>query len=450
MANNTLFPQGFVWGAATAAYQIEGAWNLDGKGESIWDAFSHTPGKVANGDTADVSCDHYHRFAEDIALMRQMGLKAYRFSISWPRVLPTGRGPVNWVGLDFYDRLVDTLLVAGIEPYITLYHWDLPQVFQDIGGWENREVASYFADYASVLVNRLGDRVRFWITLNEPWVVAFLGYRTGEHAPGITDEKRALQVAHNLLVAHGLAAQALRTHMPGAQVGIALNLWPTESVSNASEDIAAAELAWQKDCGWFLSPLLKASYPSDVWEKYGELVPDVAPGDLALISQRLDFLGINYYSRTVMSAQGTVSPVAGSQYTEMGWEVQAPALRRLLVRLKKDYQAIPLYITENGCAFKDEMSQDGQVHDQKRIDFLQQHLSQARLAIGDGVDLRGFFVWSLMDNFEWAHGFNKRFGLVYVDYPTQKRIVKDSGKWYAQVIKQNGVMSNCKPAISGV
>ncbi len=454
------FPQGFLWGAATAAYQIEGAWNEDGKGESIWDRFSHTPGKVHNGETGDVADDHYHRYREDIARMQQLGLQAYRFSISWPRVLPTGRGLVQPRGLDFYDRLVDVLLEAKIQPFATLYHWDLPQALQDQGGWGNRDVCGYFADYAAVMVRRLGDRVRHWATFNEPEVVAFAGHAGGEHAPGVRDRKLAMQVTHHLLVAHGRATQAIRASSQQAQAGIVLNIWPSEPASEAPEDRAAAAQEWQVGPALFLDPLFRAYYPPVALELAGENAPAVEPGDMALIAQPLDFLGINYYSRLVMSAQGRVR-VPDAEYTEMGWEVHAPSLRSMLVQISKDYHLPPLYITENGAAFQDEVSPDGDepprepqgresevevragssvhVHDPRRLNYLKEHFKQARLAIDDGVDLRGYFVWSLLDNFEWANGYSKRFGLFYVDYATQQRILKDSGEWYAKVIAQNRV-----------
>jgi beta-glucosidase len=433
------FPKNFLWGAATSAYQIEGAWQADGKGESIWDRFSHTPGKVYRGQTGDVACDHYHRYQEDIALMRQLGLRAYRFSTAWTRVLPTGRGPANQAGLDFYDRLVDGLLAAGIEPFLTLYHWDLPQALQEQGGWGERATAYLFADYAALLARRLGDRVRFWATFNEPSVVAYNGYRTGDHAPGLQDERLARQVAHHLLVAHGLATQALRSINPQFQVGIVLNLWPYDPASPSPEDAAAAELAWQINETWFIDPLLRASYPPVGWPAAGEHIPQVQPGDLAIIAQHLDYLGVNYYSRHVVGAQGLVSPVPGSEYSEMDWEVCAPALFRLLTRLQGDYHLPPLYITENGAAFPDMLSADGSFHDARRLEYLREHFIQTQLAIQAGVDVRGYFVWSLIDNFEWAHGVSKRFGLIHVDYETQKRTVKDSGHWYAQVIASNQV-----------
>jgi beta-glucosidase len=434
------FPDRFVWGAATAAYQIEGAWNADGKGESIWDRFSHTPGRVANGDSGDQACDHYRRYAEDIALMRALGLKAYRFSISWPRVLPAGRGRINPAGLDFYDRLVDGLLGANIEPYPTLYHWDLPQALHEQGGWLRRETCAAFADYAALMARRLGDRVRTWTTFNEPAVIAGHGYWSGEHAPGIQDPKAALQAGHHLLVAHGLAAQALRSIDPRLAVGIVLNLWPAEPASPAAADVAAAEQAWLTGETWFLHPLLHACYHPAHLDFMGADAPPILDGDLALAAQRLDFLGVNYYTRKVVSAQGTTARIAGSEYTEMGWEVHPPALRGLLNRLQGEYRLPPVYITENGAAFPDQVGPDGQVHDPRRLEYLRQHLSQIRLAMQDGVDVAGYFVWSLLDNFEWAHGYSKRFGVVYVDYTTQRRTIKDSGHYYRQVIAANRVI----------
>ncbi len=433
------FPTDFLWGAATAAYQIEGGWNEDGKGESIWDRFSHTSGNVTNGDTGDMACDHYHRYPEDIALMRRLGLKAYRFSTSWPRVLPNGRGPVNLRGLDFYDRLVDALLAVNIEPFLTLYHWDLPQALQDEGGWENRNTAHAFADYAALMVKRLGDRVRYWTTFNEPGVVAFDGYLLGQHAPGLQDPKATYQVVHHLLVAHGLAVQAIRAIAPNLQVGIVLNLWNAEPATDSPEDAAAAERFWQMSETTFLDAIFKAHYPPHAYEMVGDSMPAIKDGDFALASQKLDYFGLNSYSRHVVSASGHIDRVPGSEYTEMGWEVCAPALRRLLNRINNDYRLPPIYITENGAAFKDEVGADGKIHDLRRLDYIKNHLIQVHLAVQDGVDVRGYFVWSLLDNFEWAHGYTKRFGIVHVDYATQKRTVKDSGEWYAEVIAKNEV-----------
>ena len=434
----TPFPKDFWWGAATAAYQIEGAWNEDGKGESIWDRFSHTPGKIVNGDTGDVACDHYHRWRDDVALMQQLGLKGYRFSISWPRVMPLGRGPVNPIGLDFYDRLVDALLAANIQPFVTLYHWDLPQAIE--GGWIKRDVCGYFADYAALMVRRLSDRVKQWTTLNEPAVAALYAHRDGQHAPGLRNEKVARQVAHHLLVAHGQATQAMRAIDPQVQIGIALNMTPVEIATDTPENRADADRAWQYDEGWFIDPLLRGCYPPAAWQAFGANVPEVQPGDMALIAQRFDMLGINYYSRRLVDKGVEVKPVPGSDYTEMGWEVHAPALGRLLARLKRDYHVPPIYITENGAAFKDAVSADGQVHDPRRLNYLREHLAELQRAIEAGVDVRGYFAWSLLDNFEWAQGYSKRFGLIHVDYATQRRIIKDSGQWYARAIAHNSLV----------
>jgi beta-glucosidase len=433
------FPHNFLWAAATAAYQVEGAWNEDGKGESIWDRFSHTLGKIEDGTTGDTACDHYHRYPDDIALMRQLGLKAYRFSIGWARVLPNGLGRINPQGLDFYDRLVDALCAANIEPFLTLYHWDLPQVLQDEGGWENRNTAYAFADYSALVVKRLGDRVKYWTTFNEPSVITFDGNVTGDHAPGNQDPRIAYQVAHNLMVAHGLGAQAIRGANSKVDVGIVLNLWMADPATDSPQDIAAAEASWNRSETLFLDPIFKGHYPPAAYESVGENMPKIQDGDLALISQELDFVGINFYSRNLISAAQKIEKVPGSEYTEMGWEVCAPALRRMLVKINNDYHLPPIYITENGSAFKDEISADGKIHDPRRLDYLKQHFIQTRLAMQDGVDVRGYFVWSLLDNFEWGHGFTKRFGLVHVDFKTQKRIVKDSGEWYAEVIRNNSV-----------
>ena len=434
------FPDHFAWGAATAAYQIEGAWDADGKGESIWDRFCHTTGRINDASTGDLACDHYHRYREDVALMRQLGLNAYRFSISWPRVQPAGFGRVNPAGLDFYDRLVDALLEAGIAPYVTLHHWDLPQALQDMGGWLNRDVLAYFADYSALLAKYLGDRVRHWATFNEPNVIAWAGYAGGEHAPGLKgDWKSACQVSHHLLVAHGLALQALRALDPALQLGIVLTEWITEPASDDPADMAAAEQAWYSRETAFIHPIFRGHYHPLTMDAMGAATPEIKAGDMALIAQKMDFLGINSYSRVVIGAHGRVDPVPGSEYTDMGWEVCAPAFRRMLNRINRDYDLPPIYITENGAAFQDIVAPDGLIHDERRLDYLRQHLRQLRLAIQDGVDVRGYFAWSLLDNFEWAHGYTKRFGLIRVDYETQKRTIKDSGLWYARMIAANQV-----------
>jgi beta-glucosidase len=436
------FPHNFLWGAASAAYQVEGAWNKDGRGESIWDRFSHIAGNVSNGDTGDITCDHYHRYQEDIALMRHLGLKAYRFSISWTRVLPSGSTFINPSGLDFYDRLVDALCAANIEPFLTLHHWDYPQALYDQGGWLNRDNLHAFADYSTIVAKRLGDRVKFWSTFNEPSVITWIGYLTGEHAPGVKDKAIAAQVGHNLMVAHGLAVQAIRAANPKLEVGIVLNQWNQEPASENPVDEAAADLAWNRSETFFPHPIFRGHYhPETIKDLESENIKlDIKSGDMALIAQALDFVGFNFYSRNVHSGNTVVERVAGSEYTEMGWEVCAPALRRMLNRLNQNYKLPPIYITENGVAFKDVVDADGKVHDPRRIEYLKNHFIQTRLAMLDGVDVRGYMVWSLMDNFEWAHGFSKRFGLTYVDYETQKRIVKDSGDWYAKVIRENIVI----------
>ena len=437
---NYTFPHNFLWGAATAAYQVEGAWNEDGKGESIWDRFSHTPGKISDQTTGDVACDHYHRYEQDIALMRRLGLKAYRFSIAWTRVLPAGRGRINPKGIDFYDRLIDSLCAANIEPFLTLYHWDLPQALQDEGGWENRDTGLAFADYSALMVKHLGDRVKYWTTFNEPSVVAFDGNLSGEHAPGNRDPRIAYQVAHNLMVAHGLGVQAIRSADSKVQAGIVLNLWMADPATDAPEDIAEARAAWDRSESLFLDPIFKGYYSPAVYDLVGENMPKLQDGDMALISQELDYVGINFYSRNLVSATQEIDTVPGSEYTEMGWEVCAPAMRRMLVKINNEYRLPPIYITENGAAFKDEVSADGKIHDPRRLDYLKQHFIQTRLAMQDGVDVRGYMVWSLMDNFEWGHGFTKRFGLIRVDYETQQRTFKDSGEWYAEVIRTNQII----------
>lgn len=425
------FPTDFVWGAATAAYQIEGAWKEDGKGESIWDRFSHTPGKVTNDDNGDVACDHYHRYLEDVGLMRRLGLNGYRFSIAWTRVLPNGTGTVNEKGLDFYDRLTDALLEAQLEPYVTLYHWDLPQALQERGGWENRDIVGQFADYASLMGKRLGDRIKYWATLNEPWVIAFMGHRSGEHAPGLRDEKLSLQVSHHLLVAHGAAVDALRANVREVRAGIVLNLWPNETWGNSDAAKTEAEMSWQKDGAWFLDPIFRGSYPSGALEQYGALAPKIEPGDMAQIARALDWWGINYYTRNMFGIEGRVPE---AEYTEMGWEVNAPALERMLLRLQEEYRTPPLYITENGAAFAD-VVEDDYVYDPRRVNYIETHLAAMSRAIAHGVDLRGYFVWSLLDNFEWAWGYGKRFGIIYVDFETQQRIMKESARWYSDFIR---------------
>jgi len=439
------FPSGFLWGAATASYQIEGAWDEDGKSPSIWDTFSHTPGKVHGGDTGDVACDHYHRYREDVALMRELGLEAYRFSVSWPRVLPEGRGRVNRAGLDFYSRLVDALLEAGIAPVLTLYHWDLPQALQDLGGWGSRDTIDAFAEYAGVVSRDLGDRVALWITHNEPAVVAFEGHAIGEHAPGIRDPKLALQVAHNLLVSHGLAVPVLRANGAG-KVGITINAWPVQPESEDPVDVAAAERVYAREVDWFLDPLYGRGYPADVLAIYERLgwVPEVRDGDMEAIAAPTDFLGLNYYSRSKVKFDAGDEPWHAAdvrepgEYTDMDWLVYPDGLFDLLTRVHGEQAPAEIYVTENGAAFADELSPDGHVHDERRVSYLREHFRAAARAVGAGIPLRGYFVWSLLDNFEWAEGYSKRFGIVRVDFETQVRTIKDSGHFLRDVISANG------------
>jgi len=432
------FPSDFIWGAAASAYQIEGAAHEDGRGESIWDRFSATPGKVRAGDTGEIACDFYHRYPEDIGLMRELGLDAFRFSIAWPRIVPNATGPVNEAGLDFYDRLVDALLEAGIRPYVNLFHWDLPQKLEDAGGWPERATAEAFAGYAAVVAQRLGDRVKDWITHNEPFCTSWLGYGLGAHAPGRTSVRDALAASHHALLAHGWAVEAIRRASPGAEVGIVVDPWPIHPASDDPVDVAAA---WAEDGvrnRWFFDPLLRGSYPEDVLERFADEAPPVRDGDLATISVPLDFLGVNNYSRRIVRAglNGTVIdvPAPGGELTDMGWEVYPDGLFDSLLRMHREYGVESIYVTENGAAFADVRSHDGQIHDVERIAFLDGYLDAIERAIAEGVPLRGYFVWSLLDNFEWSLGYSKRFGLVYVDYPTLERVPKDSFYWYRDLI----------------
>jgi beta-glucosidase len=431
-------PSDFVWGAATAAYQVEGAATEDGRGESIWDRFSATPGKVVNGDTGAVACDTYHRYAEDIGLMRSLGIGAFRFSVAWPRILPEGRGRVNQAGLDFYDRLVDELLANGLDPYVTLYHWDLPQVLEDRGGWPARATVEAFTEYTDVVVARLGDRVRHWITQNEPWVVSWLGYGLGVHAPGRKTEREALAAGHHVLLAHGRAAEVIRREAPDSEVGITIDLVPTYPFSDEEADVEAARQSDGFRNRWFLEPVLGHGYPEDMIERYAEILPTIEDGDMETIAATLDFLGVNYYTRSVVragidDAAPTSVETEGAEHTEMGWEVYPSGLRELLVRLHTTYELPDLYITENGAAFPD-ARENGSVPDHRRIAYLEGHLGALASGIADGVPVRGYFLWSLLDNFEWAFGFSRRFGIVYVDFETLERVPKDSFAWYRDFI----------------
>lgn len=445
------FPAGFLWGTATSSHQIEGGFDRGGRGESIWDRFAATPGKIEDGSDASVACDHYNRWREDIELMKWLGVGAYRFSMAWPRVLPAGRGKVNSPGLDFYDRLVDALLEGGIKPMITLYHWDLPQTLQDRGGWSERETAEAFVEYTAAAAKRLGDRVPLWATHNEPWCVATLGYEEGHHAPGHRDPAEALRAAHHVLLSHGWAAEVLRGEAPGADIGIVLNLSPAMPVSDSGKDAEAARWFDGFFNRWYLDPLFRGRYPEDAVRDRimrGHLssadLPFVNPGDLEAISAPLDFLGVNYYGRTVMREDESGKPaavrvVSEEELTDMGWEVYPGGLHDLLLRLKREYGPPKIYITENGAAYADGPDEAGRIEDSRRVEFLRGHLLAAHRAIGDGVRLAGYFVWSLLDNFEWAHGYTKRFGLYWVDFSTQKRIPKKSAFWYRDVVGKNAV-----------
>jgi beta-glucosidase len=448
------FPEGFVWGAATAAYQIEGSANEDGRGPSIWDTFAHTPGRVVDGHTGDVAADHYRRFRDDVALMKDLGLHAYRFSVSWPRIQPGGKGPANAAGLDFYERLVDELLAQGITPVLTLYHWDLPQELEDSGGWGARDTTVRFAEYAELVGARLGDRVPHWTTVNEPWCAAFLGYASGEHAPGRTDPALALKAAHHLLLAHGLGTQALRSVLPtGAQLSITLNLAAVLPAATSSAATSAVRRVDGLANRLFLDPLFVGHYPADVQQDTSRLTDwsFVVRDDMAVISTPIDLLGINYYSPTLVDvgpAADGPSPWPACENirfvqppgpkTAMGWAIDAQGLRNVVHRVHDQYRPIPLMITENGAAFDDELAEDG-VRDDERIAYLRDHLEVVNEAVSNGVDLRGYFVWSLLDNFEWAYGYTKRFGIVHVDYETQARVWKDSAHWYQRVIETNGL-----------
>ncbi|MBW6471794.1 MAG: beta-glucosidase [Anaerolineaceae bacterium] len=457
MNTKLLFPEKFIWGAATASYQIEGAWNEDGKGESIWDRFSHIPGKIRNNDTGDVADDHYHRYREDVALMKELGLKAYRFSISWPRILPMGIGSVNQRGIDFYSRLVDSLLEANIIPFATLYHWDLPQVLLEAGGWPARSTAEAFVEYTDVITRSLGDRVKHWMTHNEPSVVANLGYRYGEHAPGIKgDLVSTLKSAHHLLLSHGWAVPIIRQNSPGSEVGIVINVNHTPS---ASASVADRQARLDQDAigvRLFLEALAGRHYPGELIHLIKEqgLFPEgmsyIQPSDMDIIATPIDFIGLNYYRRTVIRNTNVPeeqnlpqtlfpAPKNDENFTEMGWEVFPEGLLRVLGRLHFEYKVPKIYITENGCSYSDAPGDDGRVRDERRTRYLREHLRVAHKAIEIGIPLAGYFVWSLLDNFEWAHGYAQRFGIVWVDYETQERIIKDSGHWYTKVIKANAV-----------
>jgi beta-glucosidase len=446
------FPADFLWGVATSAFQIEGATDVDGRGESIWDRFTATPGTIEDGSDGRRACDHYHRWAADLGLVRELGLGAYRFSIAWPRVIPAGRGPVNPRGLDFYDRLVDGMLALGITPFATLYHWDLPQRLQDEGGWGARSTVDAFVDYAACVADRLGDRVRHWTTHNEPWCIATLGHEQASHAPGLRDPALALRVAHHLLLSHGRAVPVIRARSPDAEVGIVLILVPTEPATPSSDDVDAARWADGVFNRWYLEPLYRAAYPADAIADrvaqghlpIGEL-PFVEPGDLEVIATPTDYLGVNYYSASTMRGEPTAAGprrrqvLTGLPRTDMGWEVRPADLHDLLVRLHRDYGPRRIYITENGAAFDDPPDAAGRIDDRRRVAYLGDHLREAHRALAAGVPLAGYFHWSLLDNFEWSFGHTRRFGLIHVDFTSQRRTPRASAAHYRTIATANAV-----------
>jgi beta-glucosidase len=441
----TAFPAGFAWGAATAAYQIEGAAAEGGRGPSIWDTFAHTSGRTLRGDTGDVACDHYHRWESDLDLIAELGLTAYRLSLSWSRLQPTGRGPLNQEGVTFYRRLLAALRERGVRPFVTLYHWDMPQPLEDAGGWPARVTAERFADYADLVVTELGDLAEDWITLNEPWCSAFLGYGSGKHAPGRTNDADAVAAAHHLNLAHGLAVRRMRERRPELRIGVTHIMTDVVPASTAPADLAAAARMDTNNNLMFLDPVLKGRYPDAVYALYAEhgLRPLVHDSDEQIIATPIDFLGVNHYQQVNVShddgdprLRARAVP-AEPTTTSLRWSVKPESLRNVLVRVAREYPPLPLYVTENGASFDDYVDHSGRVIDPERIDYLRGYLQAAAAAIGEGVDLQGYFVWSLMDNFEWAEGYSKRFGLIYVDYHTQRRTPKASAGWYRDVIARH-------------
>lgn len=440
------FPDDFLWGAATAAYQIEGAVAEDGRGPSIWDTFSHEPGAILRGDTGDTACDHYHRWEKDLDLLGDLGVGSYRFSVAWPRVVPTGTGTINTKGLDFYDRLVDGLVTRGIKPMVTLYHWDLPQGLQDTGGWVNRDTTDRFVDYVRAVHDRLGDRVSHWLTLNEPYCAAMVGHYEGRHAPGIRDEAKAVTALHHLLLAHGKAVQALRADGVAGQVGITCNLTSPHAATHSDADVDAARRLDLYENRMYLDPLFRGSYPDDAKAYYQGVTnfEFVQPGDLETIAEPTDFFGINYYERHLVTADPT-NPARGwmrvpdPKPTTVGIGVHPEGLREILQRISADYTPLPLIVTETGLSLHDYVDPERQIKDDERVAFFDSHIRATHDAIQDGVNVAGFFPWSLMDNYEWAWGYAYRFGMYYVDYATQERLPKRSAKWFAQVTRANGI-----------
>ena len=435
MNQNKPFPPDFLWGVATSAFQIEGASATDGKGPSIWDTFCSNPANIKDQSDGTVACDHYHRYKEDVGIIASLGVDAYRFSFAWARVQPSGKGAWNEKGFDFYDRLLDELARKNIKAHATLYHWDLPQGLQDDGGWLNRDTAARFGDYAGEVARRFGDRIEAIATHNEPWCTANLGYGNSQFAPGVTDAKQAVQVSHHLLLSHGLGMQAMRAVDSKAKLGIVLNQWTADPATDSDADRALAELEWAKSVQWFMDPIFKGRYPELALRHHGANAPVVHDNDFKIIQQPIDFLGCNYYFRAFSSAETPPrTPPGKLGFTDMGWEIYPQGLTELLVKLQGEYELPPVYITENGMANQDAVAGDGAVHDAARISFVQMHLDALAKAMEAGVDVRGYFLWSLLDNFEWNSGYAKRFGIVHVDYATQKRTPKDSAHWYRDYV----------------
>ncbi len=448
--HSSTFPENFVWGVATSSFQIEGAAKTDGKGSSVWDAFCRQPGAIADGSNGDIACDHYNLWPGDLDIIADLGVSAYRFSISWPRVRPNGDGAWNTKGMAFYDRLVDGLLERGVHPYVTLNHWDLPNELQLQGGWVNRDTVHRFVEYAQEVGRCLGDRVKSITTHNEPWVIATLGYEQGIFAPGIKNRAAAAQSSHHLLLSHGLALQALRADGIKSELGIVLNLSPMHAASDDPEDINKTKLEDGRLLRWYMNPLFGQGYPDDVLQDLKSDAPKVLAGDMQTIATKMDFLGVNYYSRSVISAKGVWDVhSSGREITDMGWEIYPEGLTELLVRMSRDYDVPPLYVTENGGAFKDTIV-NGCIHDTHRKDYISRHIAAVGDAMSQGVKMAGYMVWSLLDNFEWAFGYEKRFGIVHVDYQTQKRTLKDSAVWYRSFLSYARAGTSCaKPVSSG-
>ena len=445
--SSIVFPEEFIWGTATSSYQIEGGYNEDGKGESIWDRYTHTYGTILNNDTGDVACDHYHLYEKDVKILKELGIKSYRFSISWSRIFPDGKGEPNEKGMDFYRNLVKLLIENGITPAVTLYHWDLPQKLQDIGGWVNREVVELFEQYARYVFKELGNKVAIWMTFNEPWVSSFIGYWYGGHPPGISDLSLALQAAHNILLAHGKTVRAFREMGMKGEIGISLNLNPVYPASENENDLFAANRYSEFYNSWFLDPILRGKYPEQLLNLFSNIatLPNMDNVDMDIIHSPIDFLGVNNYSFSSVVYDANKLPLqltfadTGKVKTDTGWEIYPEGIYDLLVYLHQEYNGVKIIITENGAAFKDVIDNEGKVNDSERISYLNEHIFQIHQAIRDGVNVAGYYLWSLMDNFEWRVGYSKRFGIVYIDYETQKRIIKKSGFWYKEVIENNGI-----------